>query len=68
MKNKLFGQRITPSCAYCSYAVLEKDACYCSKSKRIKNNKCRSFNYNPLMRVPKSTSFKSNYSIDDFKF
>lgn len=68
MKNKLFGQRITPNCAYCANAVLEKDACYCSKNKKIKGDRCRAFAYDPLMRIPKSTSYKTNYSLEDFKF
>lgn len=67
MKNKLFGQNIMPDCAYCEYAVTEKEIAYCKKGKRIENHKCRAFRYDPLMRVPKASTFKNNFTVDDFK-
>ena len=67
MKKKLFGQNIIPDCSYCENAVAENEIAYCKKGKRIQNNKCRAFKYDPLMRVPKTSAFKKNYSIEDFK-
>ncbi len=67
MKKKLFGQNIRPDCSYCENAVIEKEMAYCQKGKRIQNNKCRAFKYDPLMRVPKASTFNKKYSADDFK-
>lgn len=67
MKKKLFGQNISPDCAYCENAACENHIVYCQKSKRIDHGKCRSFRYDPLMRAPKSSAIKRNYSADDFK-
>ena len=54
MKNKLFGKNIVPDCAYCDNAVFE-------------NAKCRAFDYNPLLRVPRSVTLRGTYTIEDFK-
>ncbi len=67
MKNKLFGQNISPDCSYCENAVFENEMVYCKKGKQIQNGKCRAFRYDPLMRVPKNLSFNKKYSADDFK-
>ena len=67
MKKKLFGQNISPSCSYFDNSVVENEMVYCKKSKRINNGKCKSFRYDPLMRVPKTTVFNNKYSAEDFK-
>lgn len=67
MKNKLFGQNIEPDCAYCENSVIENDVVGCAKGRQIKNNKCRAFRYDPLLRIPKASVFKSNFTADDFK-
>lgn len=67
MKKKLFGQNILPDCSYCDNAVFENQMAFCKKNKRIQNGKCRAFRYDPLMRTPKSSHIKKNYSIEDFK-
>ena len=67
MKKKLFGQNIRPDCSYCENAVIENEMAYCKRGKRIQNNKCRAFKYDPLMRVPKTSTFNKKYSADDFK-
>ncbi len=67
MKNKLFGNRIPPSCTYCKNALSDGYAVVCSKSKQIKNGKCRSFDYDPLMREPKSITLHGTYTAEDFK-
>ncbi|MCD8026443.1 MAG: hypothetical protein LUF33_05845 [Clostridiales bacterium] len=66
MKNKLFGQNINPDCAYCENAVFENDFAVCTKNKRIQKGKCRSFKYDPLLRIPKNIKFTSSYAKDDF--
>lgn len=67
MKKKLFGQNIKIDCSYCEYAVIENEMAYCKKGRRIQNDKCRVFKYDPLMRVPKVSTFTKKYSADDFK-
>lgn len=67
MKKKLFGKNIIPNCAYCENSTAENEIVYCKKGKRIQNNKCRAFRYDPLLRSPKSSAFKNQYTADDFK-
>ncbi len=67
MKKKLFGQNIKPDCVYCENAVFSDNSTYCQKNRRIKNGKCRAFKYDPLMRVPKTSVLKTDYTADDFK-
>ncbi len=67
MKKNLFGQNIVPECAYCENFIFEKNVTYCSKGKQLKNGKCRSFKYDPLMRLPKANELKVTYTADDFK-
>lgn len=52
LKKKLFGKNIKPSCTYCLNSVYENDTCHCIKNKTIIDDKCKSFKYDPLMRVP----------------
>ncbi len=67
MKYKLFGKNIEPDCKYCSYSGIDKGIMGCQKSKVIKDGKCRSFTYDPLLRIPASVSISGNFSPDDFK-
>ncbi len=67
MKYKFFGKNITPDCNYCEYSGFENGIVGCKKSKVIKDGKCRSFSYDPLMRVPTSVTLSGNYTADDFK-
>lgn len=67
MKNKLFGKNIVPDCSYCGNSAFENGIIVCKKLKHIKDGKCRSFDYNPLLRVPRKVSLYGNYTADDFK-
>jgi hypothetical protein len=67
MKNKMFGQNIQPDCSYCENSATENSFAYCNKGKQLKNGKCRKFEYDPLMRVPKNSVFKRKYTEQDFK-
>ncbi|MEE0957188.1 MAG: hypothetical protein UH734_03760 [Ruminococcus sp.] len=67
MKNKLFGKNITPDCNYCSNAIIENGIITCKKSKHISERKCRSFDYDPLMRVPRTITLRGTYTAEDFK-
>lgn len=63
---KLFGNNIAPSCEYCSLAQFKDDKYICSRNKNIKDYKCRSFAYDPLRRVPKSSPALRQFSPEDF--
>ncbi len=67
MKNKLFGRNIEPDCKYCANAVFDGYTFVCQKSKQMKNGKCKSFDYDPLMREPKSVTLRGTYTAEDFK-
>ncbi len=67
MKNKLFGNNISPDCSYCANAFFENGIVACRKSKHISDGKCRSFSYDPLMRVPRTVTLRGTYTAEDFK-
>ena len=68
MKYKLFGKNIKTDCSYCEHSGFENGIIVaCKKGKVIKDGKCRSFSYDPLMRVPASVSLSGNFSAEDFK-
>lgn len=67
MKKKLFGNNIQPDCSCCNYFVEDSESVYCLKNREIKNGKCRKFDYNPLLRVPKSAPKMMNFSKEDFE-
>lgn len=63
---KLFGNNIKPSCEYCEMSSFFEGNIVCNKNKEIANGKCRSFEYAPLKRVPKSTPVLQQFSPEDF--
>ena len=63
---KIFGSNIAPDCAYCHHSAPIEDGFICIKKKQLINGKCKSFSYNPLMRVPKTQPKMQKYTIDDF--
>ena len=67
MKNKLFEKNIKPDCRYCAFSANGQGSTGCQKSKELKDGKCRSFSYDPLLRVPVSVSISGNFTADDFK-
>ena len=67
MKKKLFSQNISPDCSYCENGFIDDGVVYCKKRKKINRNKCRAFRYDPLLRVPKSSVFSTNFTMDDFR-
>lgn len=67
MKNKLFGKNIVPDCSYCNNSFFENGVFRCKKDKQLKDAKCRAFDYDPLLRVPRSITLRGTFSPDDFK-
>ncbi len=67
MKYKLFGKNIAPDCSYCDNSAYENGIIACKKNKTIKEGKCRSFCYDPLLREPRSVTLAGSYTAEDFK-
>ncbi len=67
MKYKFFGKNISPDCSYCVFSGFENGIIACKKSKHMKDGRCRSFSYDPLLRVPTSVSISGRFTADDFK-
>ncbi len=67
MKKNLFGNYIETDCSYCAFFYEDEDGFYCQKNKKIKNGKCKKFNYNPTLRVPKGELPLAQYRKEDFE-
>lgn len=65
-KVKLFGNNIEVSCNYCAHSQINNGCQFCTVNKVLKNGKCRKFEYNPTMRVPKHSNNLQKYNPDDF--
>jgi hypothetical protein len=66
MKKKIFGNNIMPSCIYCSHSKREGDAQFCAIHRALRNGKCRRFDYNPIMRVPRGAAPLPSFEKKDF--
>lgn len=65
--SKLFGKNIAVDCEYCDNCIIDsQNAQICIKNRCIKNGKCRSFSYNPLMRKPFKPPVLPKYNPEDF--
>ena len=64
---KLFGNNIKPCCDYCEFSAVSDGKIGCSKNKTFENEKCRSFKYDPLKRVPKKNIGIGSFTEEDFK-
>ncbi|MBQ1616266.1 MAG: hypothetical protein II086_03325 [Ruminococcus sp.] len=67
MKNKLFGRNIVPDCSYCNNSYFENGRMNCRKGRQIQDAKCKAFDYDPLLRVPRSITLRGTFSPEDFK-
>ena len=67
MKKNLFGNNIEVDCGYCANFLEDEEGFYCKKDKSIKNGKCKKFDYNPTLRVPKGDLPLMQFSKEDFE-
>lgn len=67
-KKPLFGANIVPSCTYCSHNRGDDENIICSVNCEMRDNHCKKYSYNPLMREPKRIpNFNpNNFTEDDF--
>lgn len=66
----LFGANISPSCSYCRENVGAGEEPVCKlRQKMPENGKCLHYQYNPLLRTPRTspTLPASNLDPEDFK-
>lgn len=69
MFKKLFGNNISPACEYCAKAKtsVRDGVMLCSKKGIVALNfKCRSFEYDPIKRVPHGRAKPMEFSPEDF--
>ena len=70
MFNKLFGSNISPACEYCAKAKksVRQGVMLCSKKGIVQPDfKCRSFEYDPIKRVPHGRAKPMQFSKEDFE-
>lgn len=60
---KLFGQNIPVSCEYCSQ--MSPDGCLLQSE--IKNGHCARFDYDPLLRRPKTPPRLKKFDAEEFE-
>lgn len=64
---ELFGGNIKPACRYCELAYPSGEAYICSKKGIVKEDfSCRSFRYDPLMRIPHRPPQRESFCPEDF--
>lgn len=67
MKKELFGNNIEVDCSYCVFLSEDDEGFFCQKDRVIKNGKCKKFEYNPTLRVPKSDAPLIQFNKEDFE-
>lgn len=69
-KKALFGANIEPDCRYCRHnGAKQGDEPLCTLRLEAKEGKCKKYEYDPLMREPRSAPplRSGQYSEEDFK-
>lgn len=68
MKKRLFGNHISPDCAYCQNGLKEQTGSFsCARGKTISpNGLCKAFLYDPLKRVPRTAPALPSHSPEEF--
>lgn len=70
MKNKLFGERISPACQYCEHVLSARgqQMPICKKYGTVAPLfSCRKFRYAPLKRIPRRSEPLPQYSKEEFE-
>ncbi len=67
-KTALFGKTIAPNCQYCRHNA-GKESPLCTLHLELKDGACKKFQYDPLMREPRTAPplREGQYSEEDFK-
>ena len=68
-KTPLFGGNVEPSCAYCRHNSGTGEQVVCSQRKERKDGSCKNYQYDPLMREPRTAPplRTSQFTEEDFK-
>lgn len=70
MAKSPFNKKLDKHCEYCVYgAALQFDNQIICKKRGVteKDDKCRSYKYDPLKRIPKQVKIGKDYTDEDFK-
>ena len=70
MAKSPFNKKLDKHCEYCVYgANLNYDNQIICKKRGVtdKQDKCRSYKYDPLKRLPKQVKIDKDYTAEDFK-
>ncbi len=72
MRQKLYGNRIEPACAYCRHGKRTADgrAILCLRKGVVPlYHRCRRYEYDPLRRIPsvRPAAPPTTYTEDDFR-
>ncbi len=67
MNKEIFGNNIETNCEYCDNFNKSNNEFRCDKKKEIKKGKCRKFEYNPTLRIPKSKAKMMKFKKEDFE-
>ncbi len=68
-KKALFGKGVAPDCRYCRRnGGKPGEKPLCTLKTEVKNGRCRRFQYDPLMREPRTAPpLNKDFSEEDFK-
>lgn len=68
-KKALFGADIEPSCSYCRHNGGKEGEVLCTVHCEMADGKCKKYQYDPLMREPRSAPplRTAQYNEEDFK-
>ena len=69
MRQKLYGNHITPACKTCAHARLSADGktMLCPHRGAVPlDEECRRYEYDPLKRIPRPTPPRAAHSAEEF--
>lgn len=71
MKKPIINKNeVSPACGVCAHGIIsaDKESVLCVKTGiRLLDSSCKSFQYDPLKRIPQRRPTKSGFTADDFK-
>lgn len=68
-KKAIFGGNIEPSCSYCRHNEGGEERVFCTLRLEMENGKCKKYQYDPIMRSPRSAPSlnTAQFREEDFK-
>lgn len=66
-KKPLFGDEIEPDCSYCVHGPGPAETCPCRNPEEDGAAACRAFQYDPLLRTPRTPPPLKKHDPGDFE-